>query len=131
MSLGDELRILRAKAGGLTPLEIEEATGVDAGLYCQLEQRYREMGNDETLDKLADYFGCDPELLKRARFRSRKALSQHLDAARRDGQPVQLHLRTGEILSGRVTWWDLGAVGLSPESDGPLTVIQRHAVVDW
>ena len=40
-------------------------------------------------------------------------------------------LRTGETVSGRVRWWDLGAFGLEPEGGGPLTVIQRHAVVDW
>ena len=85
MSLGDELRYQRAKAGGPTPLEIAEQTGIDAGLYCQLEQRYREMGDDRTISKLAAYFGCDPEILTRARSRSRKALSQYLDEARESG----------------------------------------------
>jgi transcriptional regulator with XRE-family HTH domain len=131
MSLGDELRYLRAKAGGLTPFDIAEATGVDAGLYRQLEQRYREMGDDETVEQLAAFFDCDPDFLKRARGRSRKALSQHLETARRSGEIIQLHLRTSETLTGRVTWWDLGSAGLAPASGGPLIVVQRHAVTDW
>jgi hypothetical protein len=44
---------------------------------------------------------------------------------------ARFELRTGETLSGRVRWWDLGTFGLEPESGGPLTVVQRHAVLDW
>jgi len=131
MSLGDELRILRAKAGGPTPLEIEEAIGVEAGLYRQLEQRYREIGDDETLEKLAAYFGSDADVLKSARSRSRKALSQHLSQALDSEATVELELRAGETLAGRLAWWDLGALGLEPTDGGPLIVIQRHAVVGW
>jgi len=131
MSLGDELRMLRARAGGPTPLEIEEAIGIEAGLYRQLEQRYREMGDDETLEKLATYFGGDADVLKRARSRSRKALSQHLSQALDSEATVELKLRTGETLAGRLVWWDLGALGLEPAGGGPLIVIQRHAVVGW
>lgn len=131
MSLGDELRYLRARAGGPTPFEIAEATGVDAGLYRQLEQRYRELGDDETVEKLAAYFGCDAEWLKRARSRSRKALSQHLSRAAESGAPVRLRLRTGETLTGTVEGWDLGALGLRPPDGTPLLVVQRHAVIDW
>ena len=131
MSLGDELRYLRAKAGGITPFDIAEATGVDASLYRQLEQRYREMGDDETIEKLSAYFGCDATILKRARARSRKALSQHLFKAKQSDEPVTLHLRTAETFTGRVAWWDLGALGLEPMDGGPIVVVQRHAVVDW
>lgn len=131
MSLGDELRYLRAKAGGITPDEIQEATGISASLYCMLEQRYREIGDDETVEKLAAYFNADAEALKRARSRSRKALTQHLAQALESETPLQLHLRTGETLSGRLAWWDLGALGLESGDGGPLIVVQRHAVVDW
>jgi transcriptional regulator with XRE-family HTH domain len=131
MSLGDELRYLRARTGGLTPQEIEAATGVGASLYCQLEQRYRELGDDETIEKLAAYFNGDADMLKRARSRSRKALSQHLATALESQAPLQLQLRTGETLKGRLAWWDLGALGLEPEDGGPLIVVQRHAVIDW
>jgi hypothetical protein len=131
MSLGDELRFQRAMAGGPTPMEIAEETGVDSGLYCQLEQRYREIGDGETIDKLAAYFKCDPATLKRAQSRSRKALSQYLYGARDSGHSVRLELRTQEILQGHVAWWDLGAVGLVLDDSDMLTVVQRHAVIDW
>ena len=131
MGLGDELRYLRAKAGGPTPMEIEKATSVGAGIYSQLEKRYRQLGDDETVDKLAAYFGCDSKMLKLARARSRMALSQHLALALASAQPVHLLLRTGETLSGRLAWWDLGALGLTPEDGGPLIIVQRHVVVDW
>ena len=35
MSLGDYLRLLRAKHGGLTPWDIESATTLPKGLYRQ------------------------------------------------------------------------------------------------
>jgi hypothetical protein len=96
-----------------------------------LEQRYRELGDDETLKSLADYFGADVEALKRARSRSRKALSQYMDQAQTNKSPVRLKLRCGETLSGSLAWWDLGALGLTPDDGGSLIVVQRHAVLDW
>jgi transcriptional regulator with XRE-family HTH domain len=131
MSLGDELRYLRARAGGLTPSEIADATGVDPSFYVQLEQRYREMGDDETVEKLAAFFECDPEMLKRARARSRKALSFHMHDALENEKPVQLRVRTGETLEGRVVWWDLGTLGLQTKDADAILVVQRHAVIDW
>ena len=131
MSLGDELRYLRAQAGGPTPSEIAEATGVDPSLYAQLEQRYREMGDDETVTKLAAYYGCSSDMLKRARSRSRKALSFHLHDALENDEPVRLRIRTGETLEGRVVCWDLGTVGLRTNDADALLVVQRHAVIDW
>ena len=131
MSLGDELRYLRARAGGPSPVEIAEASGVDAGLYRQLEQRYREMGDDDTLQKLAVYFRCEAALLRHARSRSRKALSAYLAKAQELDGPIRLRLRTGETLQGRLAWWDMGAIGLQPDDSGTLIVLQRHAVVDW
>jgi hypothetical protein len=89
------------------------------------------LGDDETLDKLADYFGADVEALKRARSRSRKALSQYMDQALLEKSLLRLNLRSGETLSGRLAWWDLGALGLQPDDGGSLIVVQRHAVLDW
>jgi transcriptional regulator with XRE-family HTH domain len=131
MSLGDELRLLRAKAGGITPSDIEEATGVDAGLYSQIEQRYREMGDDETVERLAAFFGCQAEPLKQARARSRKALSRFLAQALESGDTVEFELRTGDKLMGQVGWWDLGSLGLEPTAGGSLIVVQRHAIINW
>ena len=47
MSLGDYLRLLRARKGGITPWDIEAATDLPKGLYRQMEQRYRAVGDDE------------------------------------------------------------------------------------
>jgi hypothetical protein len=44
---------------------------------------------------------------------------------------IRFELRTGETLAGRVRWWDLGTFGLETEDETPLTVVQRHAVLDW
>lgn len=131
MSLGDELRYLRARAGGITPSDIFEETGVEPGLYSQLEQRYRKMGDDETVEKLAAFFDVDADWLKKARSRSRKALSQFLERSHQEAQTVELRLRTDETISGRVLWWDLGAFGLETAEDEALIVVQRHAVIDW
>jgi transcriptional regulator with XRE-family HTH domain len=131
MSLGDELRYLRAHAGGITPSDIFEETGVEPGLYSQMEQRYRKMGDDETVEKLAEFYNVDAEWLKETRHRSRKALSRFLESALREGQAVDFELRTDETIGGRVLWWDLGAFGLKTSEDDALTVVQRHAVVNW
>ena len=64
MSLGDYLRVLRARRGGITPLDIEAATGLSKGLYRQMEQRYRVMGDDDALRILADFYGVPFEDLQ-------------------------------------------------------------------
>ena len=56
MSTGDYVRQLRAVKGGPTPLEVEEGAGLTPGTYRQLEQRYRAIGSEEDLAKLAEFF---------------------------------------------------------------------------
>lgn len=130
MSTGDFLRFQRALKGGPTPVEIQEATGVSSGTYRQLEQRYRVMGTEEELDKLAEYFGVDKqELLDRQEW-SRKRLSADLVEASEQDRPVRLTLRTGEVLAGRVRWSDLGAALVELE-DGRKLVVQRHVIDRW
>ncbi len=46
-------------------------------------------------------------------------------------ESVRLKLRTGDSMDGLVVWWDLGAIGLDVEGEGHVTVVQRHAVIDW
>lgn len=131
MSLGDELRYLRAFHGGLTHWEVEDAAGVPRGTLRGLEQRYRRVGeDDEVLARLAAYYGVPLEDLQFHRERYRKALSAYLYRAQESGQTARFRLRTGERVSGQVRWWDLGAFGLEAEGE-ELTVVQRHAVVDW
>lgn len=130
MSLGDTLRLLRAKHGGITPLDIEAATALPKGLYRQMEQRYRAVGDDDSIRILADFYGVPFADLRWRLDWPRKALSRALVAAREGGSPITLHLWNGETAVGRVQWWDLGAVGLETEG-AELVVIQRHAVERW
>ncbi len=130
MSLGDYLRLLRAKKGGITPLDIETATPLTKGLYRQMEQRYRAVGDDESIRLLADYYGVAFEDLRWRLDWPRKALSRAVVAAMKDNLTLTLRLWNGETVQGKVMWWDLGAVGLDTGA-GELTVIQRHAVEQW
>lgn len=131
MSLGDELRYLRAFHGGGNMMEIEDEIGLQPGVLRHMEQRYRRVGeDDEVLAKIAAHYGVPLEKLQYHRERYRKALSAYLNQAMNAETAIQIELRTGETLSGRVRWWDLGAFGLEQEN-GPFTVVQRHAVVDW
>lgn len=130
MSLGDELRYLRAFHGGIDFITIEKETGVSRSVLRYMEQRYRRIGeDDEILAKLAAYYGTTLENLQFHRERYRKAFSAYLQHGLESGQPIRVRLRTGETMSGVVKWWDLGAFGLQEQDQ--LTVVQRHAVVDW
>lgn len=129
MSLGDYLRILRAQRGGITPLDIEAATGVDKGLYRQMEQRYRAVGDDDSLRHLADFYGVPFEELRWRLDWPRKGLSRALVQVLRENAPIRLELRDGQVVTGAVKWWDLGAVSVeTPEGE---RVVQRHAVEKW
>lgn len=131
MSLGDELRYLRALRGGGNLQEIEREIGLQASTLGRMEQRYRRVGeDDEILARIAAYYDVPLEKLQWHRERYRKALSAYLQQTMETGANASFALRSGEAVEGRVQWWDLGAFGL--ESTGkPLTVVQRHAVVDW
>lgn len=130
MSTGDYVRYLRAVKGGPTPHDIQEATGITAGLYRQLEQRYREIGDAEDLTKLAEYFGVPAEELIERSSWTRKALSEVLVNSRETQSPIRVELRNGESLVGVVKWSDLGAALILLE-DGREVVIQRHFVDRW
>jgi transcriptional regulator with XRE-family HTH domain len=132
MSLGDELRYLRAFHGGGNLGDIEQEMGLEPGTLRYMEQRYRRVGeDDEVLAKIAAYYNVPLGKLQFHRERHRKALSAHLQQALESEATARLELRTGETVAGRVRWWDLGAFGLAPEGGGPLTVVQRHAVLNW
>jgi len=132
VSLGDELRYLRAFRGGGNLGEIEEEIGLEPGALRQMEQRYRRVGeDDEDLAKIAAYYGATLERLQWHRERYRKALSAYLHGAMESEESVRLELRTGETLSGKVQGWDLGSFGLKVGEGEPLLLVQRHAVLDW
>jgi hypothetical protein len=130
MSLGDTLRLLRAKRGGITPVDIEAATALPKGLYRQMEQRYRAVGDDESIATLAKFYGVPVEDLRWRLDWPRKALNHALVACVRDSTPITLHLWNRQSIAGTVKWWDLGAVGLET-ADGGLVVVQRHAAERW
>lgn len=130
MSLGDKLRLLRARRGGVTPVAIEAALpDLPKGLYRQMEQRYRAVGNDATIRLLADFYGAPFEDLRWRLDWPRKALSRALVHAQQNNLPITLHLWNGQTVTGRVKWWDLGAAGI--ETDAGEIVVQRHAAERW
>jgi transcriptional regulator with XRE-family HTH domain len=132
MSLGDELRYLRALHGGGNLMEIEGEMGLEPGTLRYMEQRYRRVGeDDDILAKIAAYYDVPLATLQYHRERYRKALSAYLHKATQSTSTVRFELRTGETMSGQVHWWDLGAFGLQPSDGEPLIVVQRHAVLDW
>lgn len=130
MSLGDYLRLLRARHRGVTPWEIEEATGLTKGLYRQMEQRYRAMGDEDSLRILADYYGVAFDDLRWRLDWSRKALSRTLITLALDQRPLTCYLWNGQAATGTVMWWDLGAVALNVGEAEPL-IVQRHAIERW
>ena len=129
MSLGDYLRLQRARHGGVTPWDIETATNLPKGLYRQMEQRYRAVGDDDSIRILAEFFGVPFEELRWRLDWPRKALSRALVVSVRNHTPLTLHLWNGDAINGMVRWWDLGAAGI--ETDRGLVVVQRHAVERW
>jgi len=132
VSLGDELRYLRAFHGGGNLMEIEAEIGLEPGTLRYMEQRYRRVGeDDEVLTKIAAYYDVSLATLQYHRERYRKALSAHLHQAMESRATARFELRTGETLSGQVRWWDLGTFGLDTQDGRPITVVQRHAVLDW
>lgn len=130
MSLGDRLRLLRAQRGGVSPVEIEDALPeLPKGLYRSIEQRYRAIGDDESIAMLASYFDVPFDDLRWRLDWPRKALSRALVHAVKNDQPITLELWTGHSITGNVAWWDLGAAAI--ETDGGEVVVQRHAVERW
>ncbi len=130
MSLGDYLRLLRARRGGITPWEIEAATNLPKGIYRQIEQRYRRVGDDEVIRVLADFYEIPFEELRWRLDWPRKALSHTLAQAKEEGTRITLHLWDGSQIAGTVLDWDLGAAQLEVDGLGPV-VVQRHAVEQW
>lgn len=130
MSLGDLLRLHRARHAGVTPAQIEAALPeLPRGIYRQMEQRYRAVGDDAAIKLLADFYGAPFEALREQLDWPRKALSRALVHAQQTHTPIRLELWNGETVAGEVAWWDLGALELVT-ADGAL-VVQRHAVQRW
>ncbi len=130
MSTGDYLRYLRALKGGPDLITVSQGSGVSSHVLREMEQRYRHVGDDATIEKLAQYYGVPAEELRWRRIWSRKELSKALETAQQQRIPLQVNLRTGQTLRGQVIWWDLGAALLELD-DGHQVVVQRHMVDTW
>jgi len=131
MSLGDYVRYLRAMNGGPDYRAVEAATGVAGRTLREIEQRYRRVGEDDDLHKLADYFGVPVQELTWRREKWRKLLSEALHTAQKEGRSIRLVVRDGPVFEGRVLWWDLGAAELELSGGEDNVVVQRHVVDDW
>jgi hypothetical protein len=130
MSLGDKLRMLRAQHDGVTPAEIEAALPeLPKGLYRYMEQRYRAVGDDASIQMLADYFDVPFDDLRWRLDWPRKTLNRTFVWVMQEGLPLTLQLWNGEMVSGQVKWWDLGACEIGT-ADGDV-VVQRHAIERW
>ena len=136
MSLSDYIKYLRAIKGGITPWEIAEASGVPASEVHLIEVKHRRVGDDdETLSRLADYFGVPLEEFTSRRDHYRKLLTQFLEDSHRKESTVTLTLEGGESVSGKVDWFSREAVALVPGSaDGGNEdpyIVQRGWVASW
>ena len=131
MSLSDHLRYLRARQGGIHPLEISQAIGLEKPTAINLaEKQYRPVHDAELVAKLAEYYGRPVAEFQWHNARPRKYLTFYIARALKSKELVRLTLRSGRQLSGTAEWWDLSSVGIRDE-DGRLLVIQRHAIIDW
>ncbi len=130
MSSSDYLRYLRALKRGPDFRTISEATGVPAGILRQMEQRYRPLGNEEILRKLAIYYDLPAEELFWRHAWSRRDLTFFLQEVSGQDVLADFELATGSTLSGRVQWFDLGSFSLLQE-DGREAIVQRHVVERW
>ncbi|MDQ5823637.1 MAG: helix-turn-helix domain-containing protein [Chloroflexota bacterium] len=139
MSLSDYIKYLRAVKGGVTPWEIAEASGVPASEVHLIEVKHRRVGeDDETLEKLADYFGVPLEDLTSRRDSYRKMLTAFLEENQGKESRVLLTLESGEEVSGRIDWFSREAIALVPgtgtEREGDTSdpyIVQRGWVASW
>lgn len=132
MSLGDHLRYLRAMNDGIDIITIAQAVGVQRPWeITEIEVRYRQVGDDDIVNKLAEYYNRPVDELLWHRERSRKKLSRFIQQAISNKVSVSLYLRSGECLTGTPVWWDLGSIGVRRDGEEKITVVQRHAVIDW
>lgn len=135
MSLSDYLKHLRAEKGGITPWEIAEASGVPAAEVHLLEVKHRRVGeNDESLAKLANYFGVPVEEFTGRREQYRKLLTQFLEESVQNSNAITLKLESGEELTGKVEWYSREALALNPQAgdteEAPY-IVQRSWVATW
>ncbi len=110
MSLGDYVRLLRAKQGGHDHADFAAAYGDAATKQLHLlEMRQRDISDAALLEKIAAFYEVPLTEVQWHQRRSRKGLSQYLLDAQLARRPVTLRLRTGEELTGALAGRDLTA----------------------
>ncbi len=133
MSLSDYIKYLRAVKGGLTPWEIAEGSGVLARDIHLIEVKHRRMGDDdESLQKLAAFFGVSVEDLTNRREAYRKRLTEFLHESRESETPVVVRLESGEQINGTIQWYSREALAITPQSeDNSPYIVQRGWISNW
>ncbi len=131
MSLSDHLRYLRAMRGGLETQAIADAIGLEKPTPINhAETQYRPVRDPELVEKLATFYGRPLEEFQWHNARPRKFLTFYAARALETKETASFTLRSGEMLSGQVVWWDLSSIGLEV-GDGRTIVVMRHVIVDW
>jgi hypothetical protein len=129
MSMGDYVKYLRAVRGGVTPSEIEEATGIPFSQINVIEYKFAPVFDDpDLLSKLAAYFQVPVEELGRRATRTRKLLTRFLAEHAASTLRVHFTLAGGARVIGQVMWWDRSAVGLRLDGDAGDAVVYRHSI---
>lgn len=131
MSLSDQLKFMRAQRGGVTPIEIETATGIALHELNYMEIKHRRVGEDEAiLARLAAYYNVPLAELQFHRERFRKKLSAYLYQHTETGDDVYLVLQNQRTVSGPLLWWDRAVVAVEQPGAHPI-IVERHFIVDW
>jgi len=130
MSLGDELRFLRAMQAGIEPDKVERIIGLPRYTMTDLEDAPDKFGGDETLAQVAGYFSVEPNSLRAARKHSRVALDIYLKRMKAQRQTAILRLRGGSTVVGSPYWWDRAVVSIG-QPEGENLIVMRHAVISW
>ncbi len=131
MSLADHLKFLRARKGGVTPIEIEAATGISLHDLNYLEIKHRQVGeDDELLAKLAAFYAVPLAELQWHRDRYRKKLTAYLYERSESGDEVHLTLQNRHTISGPLLWWDRAVIAVEQVGAHPI-LVERHFIIDW
>ena len=135
MSLSDYIKYMRAVKGGTTPWEIAAVCGMPAGEIHFIEVKHRRVGeDDDTLEKLAQYFGVELGEFTKRREAYRKLLTRLLEECLQSSSGVTLKLESGEEIEGMVAWYSKEAVAIVPPESGEENcpyIVQRAWVADW
>lgn len=131
MTLGNYISYLRAMRGGISPQDVAEQTGIDRYTLWELEVKHRQVGDDDMLHKLSEFFGVSYDDLATRREHFGKRFTSFLWRRLNDHEPAWFVVRFGERVEGRVRWANMLSFALDIEDRPDPLVVLRHAVDDW